>query len=66
LMSVEKQVFWLRDHPICFALPSLLETVALPLKAVKAFVTRYSGATARDFNPFTYSTLDYAKGTFSS
>lgn len=24
-MSGEKQVFWLRDHPTCFALPFLLQ-----------------------------------------
>ena len=35
------------------------------LRAVEAFVTRYSGATARDFNPFPYSPLADAKGTFS-
>ena len=56
-MSVNKQVFWLRGRPISFALP-LKKAVAR-----EAFVTRYSGATARDLHPFSYSPLAFAKGT---
>jgi len=46
---VNKQVFWLRGRPTSFALP-LKKAVAR-----EAFVTRYSGATARDLHPLPYS-----------
>jgi hypothetical protein len=58
-MSMNKQVFWLRGHPTGLALP-LKKAVAY-----EAFVTRYSGATARDLHPLPYSPRPMAQGTHS-
>jgi hypothetical protein len=59
LMSVKKQVCWLRGLSTGFAFP--------PFRAVasEAFVARYSGATAQDLHLFVYSPLAVTGGTFT-
>jgi hypothetical protein len=54
----EKQVFWLRSHSTCLALPQVLQWPP------EAFVIRYSGATARDLHPIPYSPKSIILGTF--
>jgi hypothetical protein len=53
----EKQVFWLRSHSTCLALPQVVQWPP------EAFVIRYSGATARDLHPIPYSPKTIVLGT---
>jgi hypothetical protein len=73
---MKKQVFWLQDHPTDPALPpgtnwkdTGLSDPMPPTGAgqwpYEIFVSRYSGATARDFHPFPYSPLTVTRGTLS-
>jgi hypothetical protein len=65
LMSVEKAGLLASRSSYLLRLAVSFGDSGPALKAVEAFVTRYSGATARDFHPVPYSPPAVAKGTLS-